>query len=71
MVVEATDSKVIAEKGTERSEFDTDPATLQGSAELKVGWAVAVTFVMSATKNRIESDESDTRTSISPGGRGR
>ena len=49
-VVEATGSKVTVEKGTERFEFDIDPATTKGSAELKVGSTVTVTYVMSATK---------------------
>ena len=49
-VVEATGSKVTVEKGTERFEFDIDPATVKGSAELKVGSTVTVTYVMSATK---------------------
>ncbi len=49
-VVEATGSKVTVEKGTERFEFDIDPATMKGSAELKVGSTVTVTYVMSATK---------------------
>ena len=49
-VVEATGSKVTVEKGTERFEFDIDPATTKGSAELKVGSTVTVTYLMSATK---------------------
>jgi len=49
-VVEATGSKVTVEKGTERFEFDIEPATTKGSAELKVGSTVTVTYVMSATK---------------------
>jgi type 1 fimbria pilin len=49
-VVEATGSKVTVEKGTERFEFDIDPAMIKGSAELKVGSTVTVTYVMSATK---------------------
>ena len=49
-VVEATGSKVIVEKGGERFEFDIDPATVKGSAELKVGSTVTVTYVMSPTK---------------------
>ncbi len=49
-VVEATGSKVTVEKGTDRFEFDIDPATTKGSAELKVGSTVTVTYVMSATK---------------------
>jgi hypothetical protein len=49
-VIEATGSKVIVEKGTDRFEFDIDPATVKGSAELQVGSTVTVTYVMSATK---------------------
>jgi hypothetical protein len=49
-VVEATGSKVTVEKGTDRFEFDIDPAAMKGSAELKVGSTVTVTYVMSATK---------------------
>jgi hypothetical protein len=49
-VLEATGSKVTVEKGTERFEFDIDPATTKGSAELKVGLTVTVTYVMSAMK---------------------
>ncbi len=49
-VVEATGSKVTVEKGTERFEIGIDPATTKGSAELKVGSTVMVTYVMSATK---------------------
>ena len=49
-VVEATGSKVTVEKGTERFEIDIDPATTKGSAELKVGSTVTVTYLMSATK---------------------
>jgi hypothetical protein len=53
-VVEATGSKVTLEKGTDRFEFDIDPATTKGSAELKVGSTVTVTYVMSATKSKRE-----------------
>jgi type 1 fimbria pilin len=49
-VVEATGSKVTIEKGTERFEIDIDPATTKGSADLKVGSTVTVSYVMSATK---------------------
>jgi hypothetical protein len=38
------------EKETERFEFDIDPATTKGSAEIKVESTVTVTYVMSATK---------------------
>jgi hypothetical protein len=49
-VVEATGSNVTVEKGTERFEFGIDPATTKGSADLKGGSAVTVTYLMSATK---------------------
>jgi len=49
-VVEATGSKITIEKGAERFEIDIDPATTKGSADLKVGSTVTVTYVMSATK---------------------
>ena len=49
-VAEATGSKVTVEKGTDRFEIDIDPATTKGSADLKVGSTVTVTYVMSATK---------------------
>ena len=49
-VVEATGSKVTVEKGGERFEIDIDPATTKGSAQLKVGSTVTVTYLMSATK---------------------
>lgn len=49
-VLEATGSKVTIQKGTERWEIDIDPATTKGSADLKVGSTVTVTYVMSAMK---------------------
>jgi hypothetical protein len=49
-VIEATGSKVTVEKAGERFEIDIDPATTKGSADLKVGTTVTVTYVMSATK---------------------
>jgi hypothetical protein len=49
-VVEATGSKVTVEKGADRFEIDIDPVTTKGSADLKVGSTVTVTYVMSATK---------------------
>jgi hypothetical protein len=49
-VFAATGSMVTVQKGTERLEFDIDPATTKGSAEIKVGSPVTVTYVMSATK---------------------
>jgi len=49
-VVAATGSMVTVQKGTERLEIDIDPATTKGSADLKVGSTVTVTYLMSATK---------------------
>ncbi len=63
-VIEATGSKVTIEKGTERFEFDIDPATVKGSAELKVGSTVTVTYLMSATK--IEAAAAESRPASSP-----
>jgi len=48
-VVAATGSMVTVQKGTERLEIDLDPTT-KGSAALKVGSTVTITYVMSATK---------------------
>src|SRR5437762_13928001 len=49
-VVAATSSMVTVQKGLEKFEIDIDPATTKGSADLKVGAKVTVTYVMSATK---------------------
>ena len=49
-VVAATGSMVTVQKGTEKFEIDIDPATTKGSAELKAGSTVTVTYVMSVTK---------------------
>jgi hypothetical protein len=49
-VVAATGTTLAVQKGTEKYEFAIDPATIKGSAELKVGSTVTVTYVMSATK---------------------
>jgi hypothetical protein len=49
-VVAATGSTLAVQKGTEKYEFAIDPVTIKGSAELKVGSTVTVTYVMSATK---------------------
>ena len=49
-VVAATGSMVTVEKVSEKFEIDIDPATTKGSAELKVGAKVTVTYVMSASK---------------------
>jgi uncharacterized protein GlcG (DUF336 family) len=49
-VVAATGSMVTVQKDSEKFEIDIDPATTKGSADLKVGAKVTVTYVMSATK---------------------
>jgi len=49
-IVAATGTTLAVEKGGERYEFAIDPAMIKGSAELKVGSTVTVTYVMSATK---------------------
>ena len=64
-VVAATGTTLAVEKGGEKYEFAIDPATIKGSAELKVGSTVTVTYVMSATK--IESSRAPvTATSPTP-----
>jgi hypothetical protein len=52
-VVAATGTTLAIQKGIEKYEFAIDPATIKGSADLKVGSTVTVTYVMSVT--RIES----------------
>jgi hypothetical protein len=49
-VVAATGTTLALQKGTEKYEFAIDPATIKGSAELKVGSTVTVTYLMSVTK---------------------
>ena len=49
-VVAATGTTLALEKGMEKYEFAIDPATIKGSAELKVGSTVTVTYVMSVTR---------------------
>ena len=49
-VTSATGTTLAVQKGTEKYEFAIDPATIKGSAELKVGSTVTVTYVMSVTK---------------------
>jgi hypothetical protein len=65
-VVEATGSKVIIEKAGERFEFDIDPATTKGSAELKVGSTVTVTYAMSVTKIEPAAGSSSSAATTSP-----
>jgi hypothetical protein len=49
-VVAATGTTLSVEKGTEKFEFAIDPVTIKGSAELKPGSTVTVTYVMSVTR---------------------
>jgi hypothetical protein len=49
-IVAATGTTLAVEKAGEKYEFAIDPATIKGSAELKVGSTVTVTYVMSVTK---------------------
>jgi hypothetical protein len=49
-VLAATGTTLAVQKGTEKYEFAIDPATVKGSAELKVGSTVTVMYVMSVTK---------------------
>ena len=48
-VVASTGSMITVQKGTERWEIDIDP-TVKGTADLKVGSTITITYVMSATK---------------------
>ena len=59
-IVAATGTTLAVEKGGEKYEFAIDPAMIKGSAELKVGSTVAVTYVMSATK--VETSSASTAT---------
>lgn len=63
-IVSATGTTLVVEKGTEKYEFAIDPATIKGSAELKVGSTITVTYVMSATK--IESSGAPAPAATSP-----
>ena len=65
-VVSSTSSKVIVQKGSEQFEFDVDPATVKGSAELKVGSTVTVSYVMSATKIETAAGEGAAAAATSP-----
>jgi hypothetical protein len=66
-VVAATGTTLAVQKGTEKYEFAIDPATIKGSAELKVGSTVTVTYVMSATKVEGASpSKEETKASPSP-----
>jgi len=64
-IVAATGTTLAVEKGGEKYEFAIDPASIKGSAELKVGSTVTVTYVMSATKVET-SGTSAARTSPTP-----
>ena len=60
----ATGTTLTVQKGMEKYEFAIDPATIKGSAELKVGSTVTVTYVMSAT--RVESSGPPAAAAASP-----
>ena len=63
-IVAATGTTLAIEKGGEKYEFAIDPASIKGSAELKVGSTVTVTYVMSATK--VEQREAGPNPASSP-----
>ena len=66
-IVAATGTTLAVEKGGEKYEFAIDPATIKGSAELKVGSTVTVTYVMSAIKLESASpSKEETKASPSP-----
>jgi hypothetical protein len=68
-VVAATGTTLVVEKGAEKYEFSIDPATIKGSAELKAGSAITVTYVMSATKIEqaaASSTKTESKASTSP-----
>lgn len=68
-VVAATGTTLAIQKEAEKYEFAIDPASIKGSAELKVGSTVTVTYVMSATKiesGAASSSKEETKTSPSP-----
>ena len=62
-IVAATGTTLAVEKGAERFEFDIYPATTKGSAELKVGSTVTLTYLMSATKIEAASQASSPQSS--------
>ena len=66
-VVAATGTTLAIQKGTEKYEFAIDPATIKGSAELKVGSTVTVTYAMSAMKlESVSPSKEETKASPSP-----
>src|SRR5216110_3758991 len=65
-VVAATGTTLAIQKGTEKYEFAIDPATIKGSAELKVDSTVTVTYVMSATKVEGSSAAAAETTPVGP-----
>ena len=68
-VVSATGTTLAVQKGTEKYEFAIDPATIKGSAELKVGSAVTVSYVMSVIKiegGSASATKEETQTSPTP-----
>ena len=65
-VVSSSGSMVTVQKGSDRFEIDVDPASVKGSADLKVGSTVTVSYVMSATKIETAAAETTPAVSASP-----
>ena len=65
-VVSSTGSMVTVQKGTERFEIDIDPASVKGSADLKVGSTATVSYVMSAMKIETTGGAAGAATSVTP-----
>ena len=65
-VVSSSASKVTLQKGSEQFEIDVDPANVKGSAELKPGSTVTVSYVMSATKIESTAGETSPAATTSP-----
>ena len=65
-VVSSASSMVTLQKGSERVEIDVDPASVKGSADLKVGSTVTVNYVMSATKIEAGGGATSPAVSVSP-----
>jgi type 1 fimbria pilin len=65
-VVSSTGSMVTLQKGSERFEIDVDPASVKGSADLKVGSTVTISYVMSAMKIETAAAETTPAVPASP-----
>ena len=68
-VVSAAGTTLVIQKGAEKYEFAIDPATMKGSAELKVGSTATVSYVMSVIKiegGSVSATKEETQTSPTP-----